>query len=743
MRPAMSADGTDTPKDTDEGVTTPAINSRQSSPSLSDASDSSNSDSEQPPAKKIEWLVTGRGKRSTAGNRMKSMLANEEPDSDLELLFAEEDDDQGFTDVGDDASDVHMDSSSDDEDDGADVGGDEDLEGEKELERQAKEKKAAQRKRKAQDAIPAKFRKKKVRIARPESSAATTPTSATTPVPPAGTAAPAPRLKKKSERASWLPTAADMPTRASSRQTTRLSKEQLHAQMEEREARRLKQLEHMQRKAERRESLKKPPMTQEDRLREAQIVEHRNSKSLNRWEEAEKQREEERRAKLAALQERTLKGPVITFWSGTRAWKDGGVAKYVVVEEKPKRKEKKPKKSKGEDGKPDEARTDEEQATGDSAGKENAPTSTTSTTTMEKPAASAPSDPATGPPAPSVLASPEGVDTKRTGSSADLPTPGPDSSSEGAAATTLPSQDVAKTETTSQKEVQSRSTVDAEEKPADQSQMAEASKELQSESATQKEQPPQPESTAEDKDKEQRPQEESPVDEKRSQPESATTQDQPQPETVQADKPRQEVRAEQDAAAEDAEPRTTATRRTIIYQNFDENAIRDKTVQTQILFGRKMTKLSTRYRDPKTGLPFHNALAYKEIRRLTGGVYRWSRTIGAWGGSADAAAKGHPPRFLAPADPEEEGRKKVRQRQVQHVKDVKDNDNHKDKDPVEHEEKEGLDGKDKGEKAEEEDKGKLHTQIRVQEVRNVPDADEMQVDQRSNTSSVSMPKVKT
>ncbi|CAG9941960.1 unnamed protein product [Clonostachys rosea f. rosea IK726] len=285
-------------------------------PSSSDSDSDSSDHGEGPIRQSIEWLATAREKRSTAGNRMKAMLANEEPDSDLELLFAEDDDDQGFTDVVDDASDVHMDSSSDDEDENA---AEDDMEGEKELERQAREKRNAQRKRKAQEAIPAKFRKK-VRI-----DTTTTPSPA-----PSSASGPGPRPKKKSERSSWLPSAADMPTRASSRQTTRLSKEQLHAQMEEREARRLKQLAQMQKKAARMEALKKPPMTQEERLREAEIVEKRNSKSLNRWEIAEKQREEERRAKLAALNERTLKGPVITFWSGTREWQDGGAARYVT-----------------------------------------------------------------------------------------------------------------------------------------------------------------------------------------------------------------------------------------------------------------------------------------------------------------------------------------------------------------------------------------------------------------------------
>lgn len=303
----------------------------------------------------VEWLATGRSRRSTAGNRMKSMIAQEaaaagmgrggaDEDSDLELLFAEADDDEGFTDDGerDDASDAHMDSSSDDEDDAA-GGADDELEGEKELERVAREKRAAARKRKAQEAIPAKFRKR-VRI---DSTPSTTPARGSE--TPTGRAPRRqrqehqPRPKKKSERTSWLPTAADMPTRASERSTTRMSKEQLHQQMVEREVRRKKQLEMQEKKAKRLEALKKPPMTQADRLREAALVEKRNSKSLNRWEEAEKQREEERERRLAALYSRTLEGPVFTFWSGIMELSEGQmkhVGRMVAMEEKAPRKKK-------------------------------------------------------------------------------------------------------------------------------------------------------------------------------------------------------------------------------------------------------------------------------------------------------------------------------------------------------------------------------------------------------------------
>lgn len=313
----MATDG-DEPKEVSEAVS--------NANSIASSSDSE-SDSGDAPETPVEWLATGRSKRSTAGNRMKSLLATETPadeDSDLELLFQEDADDVGFTDKeDDDGSDAAMESSDDEDENEAQ----DDDAGEKELERQAREKKAAARKRKAQEAIPAKFRKK-VRINHPPDNAS-------------AAAAPAPRPKKKSERASWLPTEAEMPTRASGRKTTQLSKEQLHQQMIEREARRLKQVEAMERKAKKKEAMKKPPMTQAERLKEAAIVEKRNAKSLNRWEEAEKQREEERRAKLAALNNRRLEGPVVTFWTGIIDLSEvqlKHVGKMVSMEEKPKRK---------------------------------------------------------------------------------------------------------------------------------------------------------------------------------------------------------------------------------------------------------------------------------------------------------------------------------------------------------------------------------------------------------------------
>lgn len=283
-----------------------------------DSGSESGDEEEEEDEPQVEWLATGREKRSTAGNRLHSLLQQEDADDELELLFAEADDDAGFSDVEAD-SDVQMDDSDDDEDQGP-AAGDDDMEGEKELQKQARAEKA--KKRKMEGGMPKGFKKKKVKI---------DPTVVQT--------APPPRPKKKSERASWLPTADEAPTRASARGTTKESKQQLHAQMVDREIKRLNQLRQMEKAAKAKEAAKKPVMTQEDRLKEAARVERSNAKSLSRWEEAEQQREEEQLAKLAALKNRVLEGPVITWWSGMGEWVGGKlrqVGKNLIIEEKEK-----------------------------------------------------------------------------------------------------------------------------------------------------------------------------------------------------------------------------------------------------------------------------------------------------------------------------------------------------------------------------------------------------------------------
>ncbi|KAL0931941.1 uncharacterized protein CTRU02_212894 [Colletotrichum truncatum] len=641
----------------------------------SDSGSGSDSEHESPAA--VEWLATGRAKRSTAGNRMKSMLANEEPDSDLELLFAEDDNDEGFTDVGDGGSDVQMDSSSDDEDE---QNQGDDMEGEKELEKQAKEKKAAARKRKAQEAIPAKFRKK-VRIDANQ------------------TAAPAPRPKKKSERTSWLPSPADMPVRASLRQTTVLSKEQLHLQMKEREAKRLKQLAIMEKKAKKLEAMKKPPMTQEERLAEAAIVEKRNSKSLNRWEEAEKAREEERLAKLAALNNRTLKGPVVTYWSGLGEWEHH--LKHVgrvAEEEKPvrKKREKKEKAEKGKGKEKDEKEAEKKEDGAPAAiasisapspsktpdGQLESPVETQSaapksvnaeasqpngTPKEPSPATVAPAKPAEAapavktedrpsimapppiPPPPTISPTPPKPEDKPRLMAPPTISPPPSLSSKLMAPPPIPPPPKMSVLAApvlappvlapplggihlGQHTSQPKSNVLA---PPNTS---------QHKSPLSMPAPPPPPTA--------RP----PPPLAPLQPIQAPAPPKPAPVVVAPQPPSPPP----EPAAPENPPPTEVARNAFILRNFDENLIKDKTTQTRVLFGRRMDRLAkpaprpvcvitahpARYRDPGTGLPYHNAHAYKEIQRLRRGEYKWSSLLGAWVGSCTFAARGVPERFL-------------------------------------------------------------------------------------------------
>ncbi|KAF4986674.1 hypothetical protein FDECE_15828 [Fusarium decemcellulare] len=686
---------------------------------------SNDSDSQTNNEQKIEWLATTRKRRSTAGNRMKSMLANEEPDSDLELLFAEDENDQGFSDVDENASDVHMDSS-DDEDDNDN--NQDDLEGEKELERQAKERRIAQRKRKAQEAIPAKFRKK-VRI---------DPTSKT----PAAPLKPAPRPKKKSERTSWLPSPADLPTRASSRQTTRLSKEQLHQQMVEREARRLKQLAQMQKKAARLEAMKKPPMTQEERLREAAIVEKRNSKSLNRWEEAEKQREEERRAKLAALHQRTLKGPVITFWSGIGEW----MGRHMVIEEPAKEKKKRGEKAKVKEkdkakgqenvSAADENKSDKEDkqngtaATDDTTSEAKAPeqqqpatpTTTESAATAKglkevvstapakvddgstRPANTSPTIqgreppipkteefqstamPPPPPPAPRGLATPApsslstSISTSplarpTSGLAAPAPAPAPTPTDTKQPAVT-PSPGLVRPVESKPSSVLAAPilapplgiSVNGGGAPPMLAYGSPKSNVLAPPNTSQGAIPPAapnvvPQAAPSTSSTTYTP---SKLAQGTMPPSAdpAPTPTNPPPMSNPTIIPPKLPGTDPSAQASEAQaPQpSTGARNAIVFQNFDDNALKDRSVRTQILFGRKMNKLAkpspaplcvitnhpARYRDPRTGLPYFNAYAYREIQRLSRGEYRWSRILGAWVGSGTYAARGVPERFLHP-----------------------------------------------------------------------------------------------
>ncbi|PLN79564.1 YL1 nuclear protein-domain-containing protein [Aspergillus taichungensis] len=300
------------------------------------ADDPTDQSSSAEDAEPVESLISGRSRRSTAGRHMSALL-NAEADDDLALLFEEVDDDQEFDEIeagGGEEDDMALDSSSDDDDQGPNARPDDD-EGERQIE---KEEKAEKKKRRAQEDLRFKIARKKVKI---------DPTA----VP---TAAPPPRPKKKSERISWIPTADEGPTRSSSRRQTMHNKEMTHARLKDSEEKRVRLIATMEEAAKRKAHLKPKEMTQAERLAEAERVERLNSKSLNLWEEMEKRKAEERKAKIEALQNRRLQGPVMSYWSGLATWSDGRLTRLgkVDITPKPEKEEptrKKSKKSEKED----------------------------------------------------------------------------------------------------------------------------------------------------------------------------------------------------------------------------------------------------------------------------------------------------------------------------------------------------------------------------------------------------------
>ncbi|KAJ5589928.1 YL1 nuclear C-terminal [Penicillium hetheringtonii] len=244
----------------------------------------------------VESLVSGRAKRSTAGRHM-SALIDAAADDDLTLLFEEVEDDNEF-DVDVEAAeeeDMGLDSSDDDDDDQG-PNAQNDYEGEKQLQKEER------KKRRAQNDLRFQTLRKRVKI---------DPTAVSTP-----SAIPPPRPKKKSERISWLPTVEDGPVRSSSRRQTMVNKEMTHARLKDSQEKRIRIIATMKEAERRKAHLKPKQMSQEEHLAEAERIERLNSKSLNRWEKTERRKAEERRARIEALQNRRLEGPVISYWSG-------------------------------------------------------------------------------------------------------------------------------------------------------------------------------------------------------------------------------------------------------------------------------------------------------------------------------------------------------------------------------------------------------------------------------------------
>ncbi|KAG9247257.1 YL1 nuclear protein-domain-containing protein [Calycina marina] len=626
--------------DKEENVAMPVENTSDGESGSGNGSGSGSESEEET----VELLINTREKRSTAGNRLASLLQQEDPDDELELLFAEADDDAGFEDVEAD-SDVQMDSSDDDEDEGPAAGAD-DLEGEKEL--QKKERAEKLKKRKANDGLPKAFRKK-IKID-------PTATSSTL-------HAPATRPKKKSERASWLPTPEDAPTRMSARKATRQSKEQLHAQMVDREIKRVKQLENMERAAARKKAAEKPPMTQADRLAEAGRVERRNAKSLSRWEESEQQREEEQAVKLAALSNRHLSGPVITWWSGKAEWVGGNlrkVGKVLELEDPVERKNRKRKAAELEAESTAKARISAAATPIDGdVVMMDTPTVTDTPSILPSPAEdkspTAGSTPTTETPAPIPpdLKSIQALDLKATSILAHPIQPPPPLTS-----FSQPSP------------VANRTTSLA--PPASYSQPQHQISIPTPRAAPQIKPTHPPFILAPPQAWPGQPQYKPPPPP----PNMRFDGSSPLPPFGPGPALLPRLMSSQHHLNQQAPPQLLplpipagppsiehATRNCLILSNFDEDSIKDHNVQMQIVFGRKfikaakkkrdhelcvITSFPAKFRDPATGLPYCNAFAYREIQKLKRGEYKWSKLVGAYVGSAGFAARGVPARFANP-----------------------------------------------------------------------------------------------
>ncbi|EUC38330.1 hypothetical protein COCCADRAFT_83158 [Bipolaris zeicola 26-R-13] len=266
---------------------------------------SDNDSDDEAPA---ELMVTTRARRSNAGNRMSTLLAQSAEDEQWGEEWDEAPDEEEFQgDQVDEHDDYNLDSSSsEDEDGGAD---DDDDAGEKELRRaerqeRNKKRKAATNPFAARSAAAA-HKRVKLDVPRTQS-----PTHAP------------PRPKKKSERASWLPTEEDGPVRMSNRKQTVANKDATLAKLKEKDRRRDDTLAMMKAAEARKLKAKEKPLTQAERLAEAARNERINKKTLHRWEEAEEARAAERQAKIDALKNRQIDGPFYRYYSGPGIWVD-------------------------------------------------------------------------------------------------------------------------------------------------------------------------------------------------------------------------------------------------------------------------------------------------------------------------------------------------------------------------------------------------------------------------------------
>lgn len=255
-------------------------------------------------------MVVSRARRSNAGRNLSKLIAQaeaEDEQDEIGAIFEEIADDKEFS--GSDAEapdDVSLNSSSDDEDDENE--GDE-LQGEKDLQKQAHSEQRTKSKRKT---MQMHYKPRPLKRVRVETSVSS--------ITPRDSTEPTARPKKKSERVSWIPTPEEGPTRSSMRKLAVENKARTHERLKEKEKHRLRTLANMQAADARKEANKPKAMTQEDRLKEADRIEKWNSKSLTRWEETERKKEQERKEREAAGRRHDIDGPFIRTYSGPGIW---------------------------------------------------------------------------------------------------------------------------------------------------------------------------------------------------------------------------------------------------------------------------------------------------------------------------------------------------------------------------------------------------------------------------------------
>ncbi|WEW57789.1 hypothetical protein PRK78_003256 [Emydomyces testavorans] len=608
----------------------------------------------------MEYLVTARAKRSTAGKHMGTLL-DAEADDELALLFAEDEEDDEFT-FGEeeegaegaaveDAEDMELESSSDEGDEGPGAQEDE-LEGEKELEKQAKAERLV-KKRKAHESLRLTALRKKVKI--------------DTNLPSRRFTTPTPRPRKKSERISWLPTSEDGPTRSSSRRQTVRNKELTHARLKDSEQKRIRLIATMEEAAKRKENMKAKQMTQEDRLAEAEKTERINSKSLTRWEEMEKQRSEEQRAKLEALQNRRLEGPVITWWSGIAKWINDrlaqvGVKSYNRAAEKEASRKKRSKDSANQEVATGRGFKPSEQSKDSVAVKQPQPglaAGTIQHTTKEEAPNGQPKDtPDAGASFLDGIHLYASMTDETTSAPAGQPSnaqPTKRCSDEGRTAQSTPDQSAVTQQS------RETATLSAQQRALD------SPAQDHSKLTSSGQRPPSVTSTDNVKD---------PSFQDVPVKDSTSTQCHPRsPPHPYANHQSTELTGSLPTAPNLSVPPPQAppkievsSRNCIILEDFDATTPQERSEYSILFNSRKPQKLQkptqeycpitgrpARYRDPQTGLFYANAQAYREIRQVLAGRYAWSGFLGCFVGELGGGAWGVPERFLAPnaAPPQE------------------------------------------------------------------------------------------